>query len=98
DMVVRALDDVDRVDLHIAQMLDGGAGRLRPGAEGRGRVEPLGVEPDAPRAGGLHLDGGSPACHGFLLQILSMGRNRRAKSMETGLREGPAAPGARTIG
>ena len=47
DMVVAALDHVDRVDLHVAEMLDGEAGRLGPVAERRGRVEPLGVQPDA---------------------------------------------------
>ena len=47
DVVVAALDDVDGVDLHVAEMLDRRARRLRPVAERRRRVEPLGVEPDA---------------------------------------------------
>ena len=36
DVVMGALDDVDGVDLHIAEMLDRGGGRLRPLAERRG--------------------------------------------------------------
>ncbi len=47
DLVVAAFDDVDRIDLHVAQVLDSEACRLRPIAErGRG-IEPLGVQPDA---------------------------------------------------
>ena len=46
NMVVAALDHVDGVDLHIAEMLDRGGGRLRPLAERRGYVEPLGAQPD----------------------------------------------------
>jgi len=45
NMVVAALDDVDGVDLHIAEMFNGGGGRLRALAERRRRVEPLGAEP-----------------------------------------------------
>ena len=41
DMVVRALDHVDGVDLHVAQVLDRGAGRRRSAAERRRGVEPL---------------------------------------------------------
>ncbi len=50
-MVVAALDDVDGVDLHIAEMFNGGGGRLRALAERRRRVEPLGAEPDPPGLG-----------------------------------------------
>ena len=46
-MMVAALDDVDGVDLHIAEMLDRGGRRLRPFAERRLDVEPLGAQPDA---------------------------------------------------
>ena len=42
-----ALDHVDRVDLHVAEMLDGGARRLGPVAERRVLVEPLRAQPDA---------------------------------------------------
>ena len=49
NMVMRALDDADGVDLHIAQMLHRGRHRLRPLAEGRRGIEPLGAQPDAPR-------------------------------------------------
>ena len=51
NMVVAALDDVDGVDLHIAEMFNGGGGRLRALAERRRRVEPLGAEPDPPGLG-----------------------------------------------
>ena len=47
DLVVAALDDVDGVDLHVAQVLDRGPGRLRPVAKRRGFVEPLRAQPDA---------------------------------------------------
>ena len=47
DVVVAALDDVDGVDLHVAQVLDRRARRLRPVAERRRLVEPLRAEPDA---------------------------------------------------
>ena len=51
NMVVAALDDVDGVDLHIAEMFDGGGCRLRALAERRRRIEPLGAEPDPPGLG-----------------------------------------------
>ena len=46
NVVVAALDHVDGVDLHIAEMLDRGGGGLRPLAEWRRCVEPLGAQPD----------------------------------------------------
>jgi hypothetical protein len=51
NMVMAALDDVDGVDLHIAEMFNGGGGRLRALAERPRRVEPLGAEPDPPGLG-----------------------------------------------
>ena len=51
DVMVAALDDVDGVDLHIAEMFDGGGCRLRALAERRRRIEPLGAEPDPPGLG-----------------------------------------------
>ena len=51
DVVVAALDDVDGVDLHIAEMLDRQPRRLGVVAERRRMVEPLGREPDAARFG-----------------------------------------------
>ena len=45
-MMVAALDDVDGVDLHIAEMVDRGRRRRRPPAEWRRGVEPLGAQPD----------------------------------------------------
>ena len=50
DLVVAALDHVDGVDLHVTQVLDGGTRRLGAGTEGRGFVQPLCVQPQAPRA------------------------------------------------
>ena len=49
DVVVAALDDVDGVDLDIAEMGDGIGHRARPGAERGGLIEPLRAQPDAPR-------------------------------------------------
>ena len=46
DLVVAALDHVDRVDLHVSQVLDRGARRRGPRAERRGLVKPLGAQPD----------------------------------------------------
>jgi hypothetical protein len=42
---------MDRVDLHVAEVLDGGAGGGGSVAEGDARVEPLGAEPDSPGLG-----------------------------------------------
>jgi hypothetical protein len=47
DLVVAALDDVDGVDLHVAEVLDRGADRLRASAEWRGFIEALRTQPDA---------------------------------------------------
>ena len=51
NMMVAAFDDVDGVDLHIAQMPDRGGRRLRPLAERRRGVEPLGAQPELPGRG-----------------------------------------------
>ena len=61
-----AFDDVDGVDLHIAEMLDRRARGLRPLAKRRSRVEPLGAQPDAPGVGlgqGMGFIGGGLAVH-----------------------------------
>src|ERR1700754_2045289 len=58
DVVVAALDDIDRVDLDIAQMLDGGLRCARPGPERLGPVQPLGAEPDIPGPGLGQVPGG----------------------------------------
>jgi hypothetical protein len=47
-MVMAALDDVDGVDLDIAEMGDRIRHSPRPIAERRPRVEPLGTQPDPP--------------------------------------------------
>ena len=44
--MMAALDDMDGVDLHIAEMIDRRGNRLRPGAERLARIEPLGAQPD----------------------------------------------------
>jgi hypothetical protein len=49
-----ALDDVDGVDLDIAEMGDRIRHGLRPIAERRARVEPLRAQPDAPGFGLAH--------------------------------------------
>ena len=51
DVVVAALDDVNRIDLHVAQMFDGGLRGFGAGTEGLALVEPLGVEPEATSQG-----------------------------------------------
>ena len=47
DVVVAALDHVDGVDLHIAEMRHRLGGGLRALAERRRRVQPLRAQPDA---------------------------------------------------
>ena len=49
--MMAALDHVDGVDLHIAEMLHRRRDRLRPVAERLARIEPLGVQPDSPGLG-----------------------------------------------
>ena len=51
DVMMAALDHVDGVDLHIAEMLHRRRDRLRPGAKRRARIKPLGVQPDSPGFG-----------------------------------------------
>ena len=65
DVVMAALDHVDRVDLNVAQVLHRQARGLGPVAERHGGIEPLGVQPDAPGASlGEHVGfAGSPG-HG----------------------------------
>jgi hypothetical protein len=46
-----ALDHIDGVDLHIAEMLYRGGNRRRPVAERIRRIEPLGAEPNSPSLG-----------------------------------------------
>ena len=49
NLVMAALDHVDGVDLHVAEMRDRGRRRLRTRAERRFLIEPLRAEPDAAR-------------------------------------------------
>src|SRR5258708_10305751 len=48
NMVVAALDHINSVELHIAEMLDGARSRRWPVAQPRLRVEPLPAQPDTP--------------------------------------------------
>ena len=57
DVVVAPLDDVDRVDLQVAQVRDRGRRGLGTGAEGLGSVQALGMQPELPRLGGGEADG-----------------------------------------
>ena len=57
DVMVRALDDVDRIDLHVAEVFDSEARRYRAVAKGRARIEALGVEPDAAGVGDAQFHG-----------------------------------------
>src|SRR5262245_2346042 len=52
-----ALDHVDGVDLHIAEMLHRGARRLGPVAERGAFIKTLRAQPDAPGAGFGERDG-----------------------------------------
>ena len=52
-----ALDDVDGVDLQIAQVRHCRRRGLRAGAEGFGGVQALGMQPDSARLGCGELDG-----------------------------------------
>ena len=80
DVVVAALDDVVRVDLHVAEMANGCRRRLRAGAERRFRVEALGGEPDAARIRyGKDDRGGWSAWH----RGRRSGRNRRVRGLES---------------
>ena len=51
DVVVAALYDVDRIDLHIAEVLHCPGHRLGSIAERRRLIQPLGPEPDMPGVG-----------------------------------------------
>ncbi len=62
-MMVAALDHVDGVDLHVAEMFDRGGHRLRPLAERRRGVEPLGAQPDPAGLGLAQGMGGNGAGH-----------------------------------
>ena len=58
NVVMAAFDHIDGVDLHVAQMRNRRARRLRPVAERRGAVEPLGAQPDASGIGFGEREGG----------------------------------------
>jgi hypothetical protein len=62
-VVVAALDDVDGVDLHIAQMFHRSRRRLWPLAERRRHIKPLRALPDAPGFGLGHGKGTIGAGH-----------------------------------
>ena len=51
DVVMAALDHIDGVDLHIAEMGDGIGHRRGTRTERRGPIEPLRTDPDAPCLG-----------------------------------------------
>jgi FKBP-type peptidyl-prolyl cis-trans isomerase FkpA len=55
-VVVAAFDDVDGVDLDVAQMRHGGRGGLRASAERFRCLQPLGMKPDAAGLGGADGD------------------------------------------
>jgi hypothetical protein len=57
DVVVAPLDDVDRVDLQVAQVRDRGGRGRRARAERLSAVQALGVQPEVPRLGGGEADG-----------------------------------------
>ena len=51
NVVVATFDDVNGVDLHVAELLHRSRRCRRPLAERRQRVEPLGAQPDPPGRG-----------------------------------------------
>jgi hypothetical protein len=51
-----ALDDIDGVDLQIAQVRHRCRRGLRTGAEGLADIQALGVQPDAPSLNGVEMD------------------------------------------
>ena len=51
NMVVTALDDVDGVNLHVAEMLHRSRTACGPSPNGGGGIEPLGAQPDVPGRG-----------------------------------------------
>ena len=46
DVVMGSLDDMDGVDLHVAEVPHGGGSRRRAATEGRVAIQSLGVQPD----------------------------------------------------
>ena len=67
DMMMAALDHIDGVDLHIAEMGDGTGDGSRAGAERRLRIEPLGGDPEPPCLQFGQGMGGYRAGHGAAL-------------------------------
>ena len=63
NVVMAALDHVDGVDLHIAEMVHRRRNRLRSGAERLAGIEPLGTQPDSPGLGLGQRSGFSRAGH-----------------------------------
>ena len=51
NMVVTALDDVDGIDLHVAEMFNRSRNRLRSRTKWRWGIESLGAQPDVPGRG-----------------------------------------------
>jgi hypothetical protein len=56
DVVMAALDDVDGVNLQVAQVRHRCRSGLRTGAEGFGGVQALGMQPDSAALDGGELD------------------------------------------
>ncbi len=57
DVVMAALDDVDRVNLQVAQVRHGCRRGFRAGAEGFDRVQTLGMQPDSAGLNGSEDEG-----------------------------------------
>ena len=51
NVMMAALDHMDGVDLHVAEMIHRRRNGLRPIAKWLARIEPLGVQPDSPGLG-----------------------------------------------
>src|SRR5829696_7129918 len=51
NVVVSAFDDVDRVDLHVSEVLDRGCGGTGPLAERHSRIQPLSMKPETSGTG-----------------------------------------------
>jgi hypothetical protein len=77
NVVVRARYDRDRVDLHIANGLDGLPGSIATSAERLRLEQTLGFEGDAPELGG-----GNPGCRGLSHSRILGGFDDESKARE----------------
>ena len=100
NVMMAALDDVDGVDLHVAEMVHRRRNRLRAGAERLVRIEPLGMQPDVagPRfwsGGGVQSRGASRGNVAGFARVGSPGFRGRHFAAQTHLTAFAAPPRCR---